>query len=112
MNFNNFCYKYIPHIPKHYRELQLKFSTKSECNKFLHFIIHDEQICTFERQGIGACNGDSGESLIYNEEIIGIGSLNRPCTTGIPDVYTRVYSYLDFIESVISHTGLPECSIS
>ncbi|XP_055389933.1 uncharacterized protein LOC129618930 [Condylostylus longicornis] len=52
------------------------------------------------------CQGDSGGPLlIANDErvstIIGITSFGISCATEIPGVYTRVASYLDWIESIV-----------
>ncbi|XP_039307337.1 chymotrypsin-2 isoform X2 [Solenopsis invicta] len=51
--------------------------------------ILNSQICTFERKGIGACKGDSGSPLVYNNKLIGIFSWTKPCALGFPDVFTR-----------------------
>lgn len=50
-------------------------------------------LCIFQIQG------DSGGPLVCNGEQYGIVSWSIPCAVGVPDVYTNVYYYLDFIES-------------
>ncbi|XP_063836138.1 serine protease snake-like isoform X1 [Ostrinia nubilalis] len=68
------------------------------------------QMCAGElRGGKDTCQGDSGSPLqvpskenqcIFN--IVGLTSFGAKCAkTGQPAVYTRVYSYLDWIESVV-----------
>lgn len=45
--------------------------------------------------------GDSGGPLVYNNEIVGIASFTIPCGTGMPDKYTRVDKYLEFIYKIM-----------
>ncbi|XP_011505643.1 PREDICTED: chymotrypsin-2-like [Ceratosolen solmsi marchali] len=75
----------------------MKLYSVPECNQVLPFLLHDEQLCAFNRVGVGACIGDSGSPLVVNQEVVGITSLLRPCATGVPDVFTNVYKYLNFI---------------
>ncbi|XP_011504866.1 PREDICTED: chymotrypsin-2-like [Ceratosolen solmsi marchali] len=99
---------------KYSRTLQkaiFRIINKDQCEKMFEFRIHDEQLCAFAGFGKGACLGDSGSGLIYKEEIVGVASFVIPCATGVPDIYTRVYSYLDFITSIIDDKNLSfKCS--
>ena len=45
--------------------------------------------------------GDSGGPLAVDGKVVGIASFVIPCGKGMPDVYTRVYSYLDFIKEAM-----------
>lgn len=45
-----------------------------------------------------AFQGDSGGPLVVDSEQIGVVSWGTPCAKGKPDVFTRVYSYVDWIE--------------
>jgi secreted trypsin-like serine protease len=45
--------------------------------------------------------GDSGGSLVSNNEIFGIISFSFQCASGVPDVLTKVYYYVDYIKSYI-----------
>ncbi|XP_014474151.1 PREDICTED: coagulation factor IX-like [Dinoponera quadriceps] len=56
------------------------------------------QICTLEKKGQGACSGDSGGPLIFNGELCGVTSWVALCALGVPDVFTHVYHYTDFIK--------------
>ncbi|XP_047526194.1 chymotrypsin-2-like [Pieris napi] len=58
-----------------------------------------KQICTLTKRGEGTCQGDSGGALIENGEAVGVASYNLPCAYGVPDVFTRVYEYLDWIKA-------------
>lgn len=43
--------------------------------------------------------GDSGGPLVYNNTQVGVVSWGTPCAKGKPDVFTRVYTYLDWIKA-------------
>ncbi|XP_015121520.1 chymotrypsin-2-like [Diachasma alloeum] len=75
--------------------------TNEECNK-KNGRVFDDQICGFDGIDRGFCNGDSGSPLVYNYQVIGIVSFSPSCGIGYPDVYTRVYSFLEWIESAKS----------
>lgn len=41
--------------------------------------------------------------MVYNGAVVGIVSTSIiPCGFGIPDVYTRVYHYLNFIKEAVA----------
>ncbi|KAM8704779.1 hypothetical protein ACLKA7_009265 [Drosophila subpalustris] len=65
-------------------------------------------ICTFSKEGEGACHGDSGGPLVSNGHIVGLVNWGRPCAKGFPDVQANVYYYLDWIRNVMS--GNSKCS--
>lgn len=46
--------------------------------------------------------GDSGGPLVADSEQIGVVSWGTPCAKGRPDVFTRVYSYVDWIKGYIN----------
>ena len=45
--------------------------------------------------------GDSGGPLVIGGFQIGIASYVQPCAAGVPDVYSRVWSYKDWIQNTI-----------
>ncbi|KAK4873164.1 hypothetical protein RN001_015193 [Aquatica leii] len=59
----------------------------------------DSHICSFARKGVGACLGDSGGPLVANNKQIGIVSWAPACALGVPDVYTRVSHYYEWIKT-------------
>ncbi|XP_011496946.1 PREDICTED: chymotrypsin-2-like [Ceratosolen solmsi marchali] len=77
------------------------------CMNQLNRRIHDTQACLYKAKGIGGCYGDSGGPVVANEKLIGIQSWVIPCAQGYPDVFTNVYSHLDFINSIIGSTSTP-----
>ncbi|KAK5640445.1 hypothetical protein RI129_011256 [Pyrocoelia pectoralis] len=78
--------------------------TNEACQKSLiQNAIIDSHICTFTQYGQGACNGDSGGPLAANGRLIGVVSYGvPPCAVGFPDVFTRVFSYVQWIEAHLS----------
>ncbi|KAF5287789.1 hypothetical protein FQA39_LY15725 [Lamprigera yunnana] len=75
-------------------------SVSNEVCKGAHFFppIFDTQICTFTKRGEGACHGDSGGPLASETAQVGIVSWGQPCAINYPDVFTRVSSYITWIE--------------
>ncbi|XP_043468668.1 trypsin-like [Leptopilina heterotoma] len=70
----------------------------TKCQKYMGNQLYFEQICGIYSQGQGACNGDSGGPLVANGQVVGIVSWGGElCGAGNPDIYTNVYSYLNFI---------------
>ncbi|XP_031631436.1 coagulation factor IX-like [Contarinia nasturtii] len=80
-------------------------SQKTCLEKFKYvYNINEKQLCTIGPINVGICHGDSGGPLVdssnpENKVLVGIISWGIPCGKGWPDVYTRVYSYLDWIQS-------------
>ncbi|XP_015602364.1 chymotrypsin-2 [Cephus cinctus] len=64
--------------------------------------VTNNNICTLNKKGEGACHGDSGGPLVADDVQIGIVSWGTPCARGRPDVFTRVYSYVDWIHNYIT----------
>ncbi|KAG5322236.1 CTR1 protein, partial [Pseudoatta argentina] len=61
--------------------------------------VRDSHICTLTNEGEGACYGDSGGPLVANKSQIGIVSFGTPCAFGHPDIYTRVSSFVPWINA-------------
>jgi len=97
------------------REAQLPVISNEECrNDWAALgegggaLIDNGMICAGGGE-VGACNGDSGGPLVLQElnryRLIGItsfGSLRGCALAGVPTVYTRVSSYIDWIALQIS----------
>lgn len=47
--------------------------------------------------------GDSGGPLVADNVQIGVVSWGTPCARGQPDVFTRVYNYIDWIKDHIEN---------
>lgn len=60
-------------------------------------------VCAYSGMlGTGTCFGDSGGPLISDNKLIGIVSFARICALGYPDGYTRISTYADWIDQVMS----------
>ncbi|KAF5298018.1 hypothetical protein FQR65_LT09829 [Abscondita terminalis] len=70
----------------------------NQCKSMLSgFPLTSTHLCTIQNKGKGACQGDSGGPLVYNEAQVGIVSWGIPCAVGLPDIFTSVSSYLNWI---------------
>lgn len=60
--------------------------------------VSEREICTFKGVLAGACGGDSGGPLVCKNKVHGVVSYGfRFCGAGVPDVYTRVSQYTEWI---------------
>lgn len=76
----------------------------AECNRYYSGTLPQSVICTrgYPRSNQASCNGDSGGPLItkgINPVVVGIVSFGMvgSCSSGLPEVYTHVASYLSWI---------------
>ncbi|KAJ8916283.1 hypothetical protein NQ315_016424 [Exocentrus adspersus] len=77
--------------------------SNQQCKQAFSIVI-DSEICTLGSSGQGTCHGDSGGPLIVDNIQIGIASYTTDgCLSGYPSAYTRISSYLDWLEE---NTGL------
>lgn len=59
-------------------------------------------LCAYSGEnGTGVCSGDSGGPLVSNNQLIGIASWAKLCAHGVPDGFTRVSEYADWIAKTI-----------
>ncbi|CAG4966353.1 unnamed protein product [Colias eurytheme] len=94
---------YPGHLPNDLMQLDLKAVSYEDC-KEAHLSINavfETQICAMTKAGEGACHGDSGGPLVREGRQVGIVSWGLPCAKGKPDVYTKVESYMDWIEKTL-----------
>lgn len=78
--------------------------TNRECrerqeNEYRH-MVHDGTLCAFTRRTEGLCRGDSGDPLVANGTLIGLGSWYQPCARGVPDLYARISGFVYWIHKV------------
>ncbi|KAF2884955.1 hypothetical protein ILUMI_21232 [Ignelater luminosus] len=59
--------------------------------------IFETQLCKLTREGEGACKDDPGGPLIADGKQVGIVSLSELCDIRYPDVYAKIFSYIDWI---------------
>lgn len=86
------------------RYIEVPIMKQSTCNTYFFGSVTDKMICISGKDGKSTCNGDSGGPLVYKEDginyVIGATSfgIGLGCEKGWPAVFTRVTSYLDWIE--------------
>jgi len=103
-----FAFRYLPipfyslvAYPDKLQEVNVPTLSNDECRDAVKIVVIDEtQMCTFSRIGKGACAGDSGGPLVRDGKLVGIVSYGTIiCTIGLPDVFTRVSYFYDWINS-------------
>lgn len=83
----------------------------SECvRSYNSQIIRDTTICAKGNEKESVCNGDSGGPLVLksdNRTLIGVTSFGRAsgCDDGIPQGFSRITSYLQWIEESTGMTA-------
>uniref|UniRef100_A0A1I8NFF8 Peptidase S1 domain-containing protein n=1 Tax=Musca domestica TaxID=7370 RepID=A0A1I8NFF8_MUSDO len=91
-------------LPEKLQELRYQTISNSECSR-RGFKVTQNEICAMDVKGKGSCMGDSGGPLVTTRkptQLVGIVSYGTvPCAQGIPDVYSRVSSFLPFINRVV-----------
>ncbi|XP_076226026.1 chymotrypsin-2-like [Nomia melanderi] len=86
--------------PNELQHIELSVIDQKQCLN-ASFRITNDNICTLNKKGEGACHGDSGGPLVADHQQIGVVSWGIPCARGRPDVFTRVYSYNQWIKKYI-----------
>ncbi|XP_049314001.1 brachyurin-like [Bactrocera dorsalis] len=86
------------------RWIEVPVMSNRGCNLWFLGSVKSTNICIKTTGGISTCNGDSGGPLVYNdgESTILVGATSfgfgLGCQVGWPGVFTRITSYLDWIE--------------
>ncbi|XP_011504790.1 PREDICTED: chymotrypsin-1-like [Ceratosolen solmsi marchali] len=88
--------------PNQLQKIRVTIFHNDFCAHIIPGTLFSNQFCGLHSKGVGPCSGDSGSPLVSNGRVVGIVSITIPCAQGIPDLYTRVYSYVDFIRSAMS----------
>ncbi|XP_038212860.1 enteropeptidase-like [Zerene cesonia] len=84
-------------------QVRMNIMTNFVCSLAYPFLIRDSNICTNSLGGASTCRGDSGGPLVVDTNngrvLIGITSFGSAfgCEFGLPAVFTKVSSFLDFI---------------
>ncbi|CAK1589845.1 unnamed protein product [Parnassius mnemosyne] len=89
--------------PNDLMQLELNAVSFEDCQEAHKDInaVFETQICALTKEGQGACHGDSGGPLVREGRQVGIVSWGLPCAKGKPDVYTKVESFMDWIEKTL-----------
>lgn len=102
----------FPRMSEKLQYLQLNVITNLNCNarislqlivEVVPLIARNTQMCTYNNIEQGLCYGDSGSALLLNNEVIGVASRAiLPCARGMPDIFTRVSHFAQWIDSYIT----------
>ncbi|GJQ72412.1 hypothetical protein Trydic_g18603, partial [Trypoxylus dichotomus] len=91
------------------RDLSTQTITPAACSISWPSAVTASQICTKFQRGKGFCDADSGGPLIHtNTKIqVGIASYNfrGGCGEMLPDVFTRVSSFMLWIQTTLNQHG-------
>lgn len=89
--------------PKYLQYLNVHTITNAACSS-RHTTdqryIYNETICATAPIGHGTCYEDNGNPLVFNKQLIGVVSWFKGCARGLPDGYTRVSSFVPWIQQV------------
>ncbi|XP_038051942.1 uncharacterized protein LOC119724798 isoform X2 [Patiria miniata] len=107
-------------LPNHQQELQLRLLSLPDCVKSIqhlgvHGIVTENMICAEGLDGQSPCSGDSGGPLLCRNHLgawhqVGVVSAVFGCSSkNYPGLYSRIASYMDFINSTISGDSQPSC---
>ncbi|KAK9720325.1 Trypsin [Popillia japonica] len=82
------------------RAVDVYVMTNSDCNDLLG-VIQPSHVCIAGTGGVGSCGGDSGGPFVVGDKLIGQVSFGvvLGCELGWPSVFTRITSFLDWIEA-------------
>ncbi|CAG9100852.1 unnamed protein product [Plutella xylostella] len=85
--------------------VRLNVINNSECRRSFPANVFDSTVCTSGAGGVGTCGGDSGGPLAIDHNnqrvLIGVTSFGSAagCQVGLPAAFSRVTSYLSWIQA-------------
>ncbi|KAK4878093.1 hypothetical protein RN001_010599 [Aquatica leii] len=87
-------------LPSYLQHIRLTAISLNQCYAALPGMpVSNGNLCTYQAPGQGACQGDSGGPLVANSRQVGVVSWGVPCAKGVPDVFTNVAVYRNWIRS-------------
>ncbi|KAJ6644536.1 Chymotrypsin-1 [Pseudolycoriella hygida] len=96
-----------PH-PDNLQELQVTTLSNEECQKTFSFLT-ENNLCALSKEGEGGCDGDSGGPLVDEKKNVQVGVITNVsgagCAKGVPDVYSRVSAFYDWIQQFTNEDG-------
>ncbi|XP_058797613.1 chymotrypsin-1-like [Phymastichus coffea] len=96
--------EYYEDMSKHLRYINVRVLTKKECQKVWTYA--DKHYCTSTQEQQGVCYGDSGSPMLVGNVQVGIAcTADTFCESVKPDLFTKVASFITWIESIMSYYG-------
>lgn len=79
--------------------------TNADCysrhtEKYQEFIYNGTLCAYSSATDKGVCRGDSGGPLVSKGQLVGIVSWGVPCAQGVPDGFTRISTFLPWIQNI------------
>ena len=106
--------------PSQLKTTEVEARSDSECEDLVNSYYgknfpSESAICVTPIDSNGSCNGDSGGPLTYLDEfgvqqqigIVSYGSARGCAINNVPNVYTEVYNYEDWIKNVVNNNLNP-----
>ncbi|XP_016838746.1 chymotrypsin-2-like [Nasonia vitripennis] len=85
-----------------FKSLKTKVISNDECQSTRTFILTRGSLCTLSIQEKGhTCNGDGGDPLVYDNQLIGILNAPSTCDSQRPELFTRVSTYVPLIKKIL-----------
>ncbi|XP_037942689.1 chymotrypsin-1-like [Teleopsis dalmanni] len=90
--------------PDDLQKITVKYVPHEKCKVLFgeYDYVDAGHICTFTREGEGACHGDSGGPLVSNGTLVGLVNWGLPCAIGYPDAQASPLFYRDWIRRIMS----------
>lgn len=90
----------------HNMEMHESVTISQKSPEFSYKYTPDESfICTQNERGKSICLHDSGNPLVHKNTLIGVASYNFYCSSAYPDMYTKVFEQLDWIQGEMKKMG-------
>lgn len=92
--------------PEKLQKLHMYQVQRQECGEMLKEFedvsLDVGQICAYTKRYQGACHGDNGGPLVYENTLVGVHSWSYPCADGYPDLFVNIWYYREWLRQVLS----------
>lgn len=92
--------------PEALQKLNMYQVQRNECSEMLQEFedinVDVGHVCAYVKRYQGACHGDNGGPLVYNNTLVGVHAWSYPCADGYPDIFTNIWYYRDWLRQAMS----------